>query len=157
MAPAHHPSAMWVTVHREISPWDAHIVAGLLQAEGLNPFVHSAHHTSAAWLYSLTLGMVRVQVPQVQAEQAFQILHAWRQGEYHAALAAELALPEDVRCPRCRNYRWRAMRSHWSRALAVLLTFYFSGAAFPPELTGRRCRSCGLRQSLTAMDGAQTP
>ena len=117
MAPARHPGAPWITVHRETSPWDAHIVAGLLQSEGLTPFLHSVHHTSVAWLDSFVLGMVRVQVPQAQAEQARQVLQAWQQGDYHAALAAELALPEDVRCPRCHHYRWRATRSHWSANL----------------------------------------
>lgn len=144
---------MWTTVHRETSPWDAHIVAGRLQAEGLRPYLHSIEHISVAWPYAMALGMVRVQVPSAEAAQAREVLQAWRQGEYDAALAVELALPPDtVRCPQCDGYRWRAMRNPWSRAVAVLCVFYFGGSVFPPELTGRRCRQCGLRQSLAQMD-----
>ena len=144
---------MWTTVHREISPWDAHIVAGRLAAEGLNPFLHSAQHVGVNWPFSLALGMVRVQVPAAEADQARQVLQAWRDGAYDAALADELALPGDVRCPRCDGYHWRPVRSGWSRAVSVACLFYFGGSGFPPSPIGRRCGGCGGRQSLAVVDG----
>ena len=147
---------MWTTVHREISPWDAHIVAGMLQAEGLTPFLHSVQHAGANWPMSLMLGMVRVQVPLAEADAARAVLQAWREGEYDAALSAEQALPGDVHCPRCQQYRWRVQRSGWARALDVACGCCFAGSIFVPEPTGRRCGGCGLRQTLAEMD-AGTP
>ena len=143
---------MWTTVHREISPWDAHIVAGRLRAEGLQPVLQSVEHVSVFWAMSLALGMVHVQVPTAEAAQARQVLQAWQQGDYDDALAAELSLPAVSHCPQCGSYRWRALRSVASRALAVVCTLYFGGAAFSPEVVGRRCRRCGLRQSLAEMN-----
>ena len=143
---------MWTTVHREISAWDAHIVAGRLQAEGLSPFLHSAHHVGVNWPFSLALGMVRVQVSLAEADAARAVLQAWRDGDFDSALTAEQSLPGDVHCPRCQQYRWRTRRSGWSRALNVFCGFYFAGAIFPPAPTGRRCGGCGLRQTLTEMD-----
>ncbi|MFD1712020.1 DUF2007 domain-containing protein [Ottowia sp. GY511] len=141
---------MWTTVHREISPWDAHIVAGMLQAEGLTPFLHSVQHVGAYWPMSLMLGMVRVQVPLAEAEAARAVLQAWREGEFDAALSAEQALPGDVYCPRCAIYRWRWGRDGWASALATLCWGF--GCVFPPPPTGRRCTHCGLRQTLAEMD-----
>ena len=143
---------MWTTVHREISPWDAHIVAGMLQAEGLTPFLHSVQHAGANWPMSLMLGMVRVQVPLAEADAARAVLQAWREGEYDAALSAEQALPGDVHCPRCQQYRWLTQRSGWSRMLDVFCGFFFSGSIFVPEVAGRRCGGCGLRQTPAEID-----
>lgn len=141
---------MWTTVHREISPWDAHIVAGRLQAEGLNTCVLFDNIVRIDWSQSLSYGGVHVQVPDAELAHARQVLCALANGDYEADLAAELALPGDVRCPRCGSYRWRWRRGGYSSAFAVLCAAW--GAIFAPQLTGRRCGSCGLRQTLAEMD-----
>ena len=147
---------MWTTVHREVSPWDAHIVAGRLQAEGVHAVVLFEHCIFLNWSKSMVYGMVPIQVPHGQAGAARQVLQSWRQGDYEAALAAELALPGEVRCPRCSGYQWQWRRDGWSRMFAVLM-FVFPGGFFSPELSGRRCGHCGLRQSLAEMDGGEKP
>ena len=146
---------MWITVHREISPWDAHIVAGLLQSEGVHAKVLFDQMMTLRWQTSLAYGMVQVQVPDAQAGQAQHILQAWRAGEYEAALARELGLPGAVRCPRCSGYRWRARRDGRSRLFATACLFVLGGI-FPAELSGRQCGACGLRQTLKMMDEGAT-
>ena len=141
---------MWTTVHREISPWDAHIVAGRLQAEGVPAFVLFDNIMRLNWSNSLAYGMVPIQVPSRQADAARAVLQAWRDGEFDAALSAEQALPGDVHCPRCASYRWRWGRDGWASALAILCWGF--GFVFPPQPTGRRCTHCGLRQTLAEMD-----
>jgi hypothetical protein len=61
---------MLMTVHREISPWDAHIVMGRLCAEGLHPSVLSANHISLMWPMSMMLGSVRTGRPCAMAGRA---------------------------------------------------------------------------------------
>jgi hypothetical protein len=134
---------MLTTVHREISPWDAHIVMGRLRAEGLHPSLLSEHHISLVWPWSMVLGEVRIQVPQAEADHARAVLTDWREGLYQQALEDELGLPNATHCPRCQRVNWVAMRDGWSRALACVMWWFFRSPIFPPEITGRRCWACG--------------
>jgi Zn ribbon nucleic-acid-binding protein len=133
---------MLITVHREVSPWDAHIVMGRLRAEGLHPSLHSEHHIRMVWRFSMVLGMVQIQVPLAEAACARAVLDDWRAGLYQEAMERELGLPAEARCPQCQQYDWQPLRDIWWRLLACAMLFFWH-AMFPPEVIGRRCRVCG--------------
>jgi len=129
---------MLTTVHREISPWDAHIVAGRLRVEGLHPSVQFEHHVRMVWKNSMAFGMVQIQVPLAEAAHAREVLADWRNGLYQEALEDELGLPGLARCPRCGRCNWLPLRDTSSRWLACVMLFLLS-----LTIIGRRCRVCG--------------
>jgi hypothetical protein len=132
---------MLTTVHRETSPWDAHIVAGRLRAEGLHPSLFAEHWIGLHWCRSMAYGMVQIQVPAPEAAAARRVLDDWRAGHHHQALERELGLPATARCPHCAHYDWVPVRQRDARLLACVLFFW--GATIPPALAGRRCCACG--------------
>lgn len=140
---------VWVTVHTEVSPWDAQIVAGRLRAEGVSAIVLFDQWITLAWPKSLAYGLVPIQVPAEQIQAAREVLEIWRQGAWETALAHELQLDYDVDCPCCGAYRWLPLRAVGSQLLAVCMALLW-GAAFVPELVGRRCGACGMRQPWSA-------
>ena len=133
---------MLITVHREITPWDAHIIVGRLRAEGLHPSLLSEYHVSAKWVFSTALGGVQIQVPLTEVACACKVLDDWRAGFYQEAMENELGLPNTARCPQCQHSDWVPMRDVWSRLLACVMWVFWS-VNFPPEIIGRRCRACG--------------
>lgn len=62
-----------ITTERCISPIEAHILAGRLEAEGISAFVAHEHHVWANWFMSNALHRVKVQVVVEQAEEAFGV------------------------------------------------------------------------------------
>ena len=150
---------MLVTVHREINPWDAHIVRALLESEGVPATVGFEHHISANWCASLALGGVRVQVPMSFLDQARTVLDDWRRSVLARALEAEWGLPAEV-CPRCGADDWLAWRPmHFGSLLLLVLGFRF-GIIFPwPRAVGRCCRQCACEAPWNAgtADGSAAP
>ena len=56
--------------------WEAEIVVGRLQAEGIDAQLRDQHIVSTNWLYSNAVGGVKVMVPHDQLEMARSILEA---------------------------------------------------------------------------------
>lgn len=53
---------------------DAHIAKGRLEAEGLSPVLGDSHLVQTDWLYSAALGGIKLQVPEMEAERARQLI-----------------------------------------------------------------------------------
>jgi uncharacterized Tic20 family protein len=53
---------------------DAHIAKGRLEAEGLSPTLGDSHLVQTDWLYSAALGGIKLQVPEMEAERARQLI-----------------------------------------------------------------------------------
>lgn len=133
-------------IHWTLDLQEAEIVAGLLRAEGIDAFVFDAGVVRQNWGTALAYGGYRVMVSPLQAEQARQLLIAWRQGEY--------ALPDDLddalRCPRCAgtDIRPDQQRRGWSFVVVSLF-----GLPIPWRWQRRvHCRSCGQRWNRAAGD-----
>jgi hypothetical protein len=62
------------TVGWYYTPIEAEIARGLLESQGLSPFLHSINHAWANWPYCLALGGVKLQVPYWEVEEALEIL-----------------------------------------------------------------------------------
>jgi hypothetical protein len=146
---------MLTTVHRELSPWDAHIVMGRLHAEGLHPSLLAERHIGLIWSQSLMLGQVQIQVPLAEAARACEVLDNWRAGVYQDAMEEELGLPRSAHCPRCQSAHWVPVRDIWSRLLACVMFFW--KANFPPKMIGRRCRACGYVERWGRLDESAAP
>jgi len=131
---------MLTTVAWFLCPWDAHIVRGLLQSEDVPAFLVSEHHVWAKWPISVALGGVRIRVPPSYAVRAREILRARIDGEYERALESEFSLVPEA-CPQCGSRELATLRSVGSVALAILFTVAVM-VPFPPEASGKRCKSC---------------
>lgn len=64
----------FVTIGRFFSPAEAHVVAGQLQAAGLDAFVRDENAAVSVTGYSSSIGGIRVQVPADQAAEAELLL-----------------------------------------------------------------------------------
>jgi hypothetical protein len=131
-----------VTVDRYVSPWDAHIVRGRLETEGLMAWVLNEHYIGVDWPSALALGLVRIVVPRLQEAQAREVMDALREGVFEAHLAAMLDEPGDS-CPRCGSFRSEVFRDWLGRAVVAAAAFVLH-VIFPPPCEVR-CRDCGHR------------
>ncbi|MSU34947.1 MAG: DUF2007 domain-containing protein [Pedosphaera sp.] len=64
------------TIATTFSPVEAQLLASRLRAEGLYVYVHSELAAHAIEGYSMSVGGLRIQVPEDQAETAKEILAA---------------------------------------------------------------------------------
>lgn len=78
-----------VCLARLLVPTDAHILCGLLEAEGIATVAGDAHLVQANPFLTMAVGGVRVLVYERDLARAREILRAWRDGDY--------ALSEDER------------------------------------------------------------
>jgi hypothetical protein len=76
-----------VCLARFLVPTDAHILCGLLEAEGIATVAGDAHLVQANPFLTTAVGGVRVLVYERDVARAREVLHAYRNGDY--------ALPED--------------------------------------------------------------
>ena len=66
----------FVTIRSFFSPGEAYVVAGQLQAAGLDAFVRDENAASAVTGYSSSIGGIRVQVPADQVAEAELLLQS---------------------------------------------------------------------------------
>jgi hypothetical protein len=92
---------MLKTVATFREPYEAQLVRGKLEAEGIPAVVQDEHLVQMNWTYSQTIGGVQVQVPEEALERARQIL-AEGQGEEFGKTEDFIEEPdeEDI-CPKC--------------------------------------------------------
>jgi hypothetical protein len=143
LQPTLHLMPNLITVDRFTTPWEAHIVRGLLESEGVPAWLADEHQIGANWRMSQAFGGVRLQVPASYHAQALDVLAALRNGEYLSALEAQLQIPPN-RCPTCSSIDIRLLRSPSSVAFVIAL-FLFVGFFFPPAIGGQGCNGCGAR------------
>ncbi len=80
-----------VCLARFLVPTDAHILCGLLEAEGIATVAGDAHLVQANPFLTTAVGGVRVLVYDKDFVRAREVLHAYRNGDY--------ALPEEDEWP----------------------------------------------------------
>ena len=133
-----------VTIRRFISPWDAHVVRGRLESEGIPAWLANEQHVWANWSLSHALGGVGLVVPQPAVAEAEAVLAALDAGQCEAALCEELDVAPEA-CENCGATDLEPVKSIRSITLAVTMLAAF-GVTFPPHRSSRkRCRACGHR------------
>lgn len=72
----------WVEVARDLTPTEAHLLAGALRQGGIAVEVGDAHLAQAHSLLAIAMGGARVRVPQGQLAAARELLAALRSGAF---------------------------------------------------------------------------
>lgn len=134
---------MLVTVARFLDPWEAHIVCGRLQADGILASVAFANHAIVNWPMAYALGGTAVQVPDDYVEQSLELLAAYNAGELGLDDSAERLVPEG-HCPVCRSTDLQPIIPWHQRVLVVLLGVF--AATFPTSSQQWKCNACGYRK-----------
>lgn len=128
-----------VTIARYLYTWEAEIVRGLLESEGIPATLADENIVRLNWSYALAVGGVRLQVPVQCVEAARSVMLKQQQGEYALALEKEFELPPAT-CSKCGARDLQPIHSVW---WLVLLALSFGLAAiFPPPRNGVRCGKC---------------
>ncbi|MCP1728329.1 hypothetical protein J2T60_002329 [Natronospira proteinivora] len=132
---------MLVTIASYTEPWEAHIVRGRLEAEGVPATLAHDQHVSLDWPLATALGGVKVQVPPAFVEQALGIEADYRNGAYITALQAIHPDTKAIDCPECGSDRLRSHAS-WPLTLLALMSLGIASIIFPPATGRRSCRDC---------------
>jgi hypothetical protein len=133
---------MLVTVARFLDPWEAHIVCGRLQADGILASVAFANHAIVNWPMAYALGGTAVQVPEDYLDQSRELLAAYHSGELGLDAPETRQVPEG-HCPVCWSTDLQPVIRWHQRLLVVLLGFF--GATFPTGSDEVKCGACGYR------------
>lgn len=104
-----------------MTPIEAYIIKGRMEAEGIIAVVLFEHHIWAKWPLSHALGGVRLLVPHAMADAAHQITQGINSGEYEKILVEEQGL-STLTCPECGSSKIGVHVWLWKLALAVLFT-----------------------------------
>jgi hypothetical protein len=133
-----------VTVATFRDPWNAHILCSRLHTIGIAAVVANENHVWAQWPISTALGGVRVQVPDLQADGAREVMRLAQSGEYSRQLAEELGDLDEQTCPNCGSIDLRPRRE-LTRVIVAILCGLFTGAIFPAIGSTYSCRDCGTK------------
>jgi hypothetical protein len=135
---------MLTTVATFRDPWEAQLLRMRLDVEGLLAFVQYYHQISAKWSYAYALGCVHVQVSDVDADEAREIVRRLHAGEYRAELLEMFGDIDDLKCPKCgaQDFSRHATIPQIALSFSVLL---LTGVPVPPANWSQRCRVCGAR------------
>ena len=128
-----------VTVKTFTSPWDAYIVKGRLESEGISAFIANEHHIWVNWPLSNALGGVKIQVPPNQLEQAEQIIEIHMEGGY-SNISDEKEIVEENVCPNCGATEY-ASHYPFLKLLLVILTMGIA-IIFPIRASKHKCLKC---------------
>jgi hypothetical protein len=112
---------MYTLVSTHMTPIEAHIFKGRIEAEGLIAVVLFEHHIWAKWSLSHALGGVRVLVPHAMANAANQVIQKINSGEYEKLLIKEQGITI-MSCPKCGSNKTGAHVWLWKLSLAFLFT-----------------------------------
>lgn len=119
----------FVTIDRFFHPTEAHIAAGVLQAEGIPVHLLGINHASANWLVTGALGGIQLQVPAEFAALSRKLI----------ADVQPLDDPEINRCPNCGSLDISSTSGSWK--LAFLAVHLFS-IPLPWRKDRKRCQDC---------------
>jgi len=75
----------FATVAQLLSPTDAYLLAGCLQAAGIAAVVADANLIQANYLLAIAVGGVRILVPTAHASDAAAVIAAFNRGDYALA------------------------------------------------------------------------
>jgi hypothetical protein len=127
---------MLITIGRYLSPIEAHIVRGRLEAEGIPAYVQHEHHIWANWTISLALGYVKLQVREEGVKAAVAVIENIQSGEYALLVEADTA---STCCAKCGGTETE--RVNWSWKMALWGVIFFS-LVIPYAIYRVRCAEC---------------
>jgi len=133
-----------ITADVFVNPWDAHIVKGLLESEGIVVYIMNEHHIGANWMMSNALGGVKLQVVNENASLAIEILDSMNKGEYEGALKEEFPSTQLNICPECGSKGFKSKFSIRTTTL-LLCTVFLASVFFPPRREYHTCLECGRK------------
>jgi len=133
---------MWTTVAAYREPYEAHLLRGRLEAEGIPAIVSHECHAGVDWVISTGLGGAKVQVPEDFRQDARQIENLCREGEFRAMLEDTIGDLDEVKCPNCGSGEYRKRRPIFRAAIAIALSLSCN-TVFPPLGWIHRCEGCG--------------
>lgn len=134
---------MLITVARFREPWEAHMLRGRLEAEGIPAFILNEHQIGIDWRWSDLRGGARVQVSGVMAEDARAIEMLCRRGDFREELRAELGDLDDICCPSCGAGHYWKRRTVPQVLLSIFLIFF--SVMTPPWTWICVCEKCGAK------------
>ncbi len=143
---------MLVTIEHFFDPWEAHILRARLEADGIPAVVANDRHIMACWPLSMALGGAALQVREEHAQQARDIVSAYRSGALREELIAEHPEAQDV-CPACGSQELESSVP-LSQSALNLAVFMLASAPFPMSASQRKCRTCGHAWRSDACDEA---
>lgn len=125
-----HMTQRLVTVAVTTSPWEAHVLRGLMESEGIPAVLFNEHHVWANWSMSQALGGVEIQVPAEFAPSAAGVLDHRTKGLYFSALTeAFSARGEDIT-----DTPSGITPQRWLTEIALASCMLFAcGVTFPPQ------------------------
>ena len=131
-----------VTIATFRDPWEAHIVAGLLQSEEIANFVIHEHHIWMQWPLSTALGGVKVQVHADETNEAQHVLKAWADNEYAGLLEDYEPVFHPGPCPRCAYPILKPVFSARDWLELLVLLFLILGPVYPARRHRNQCQRC---------------
>ncbi len=132
---------MLTTVARFRDPWEAHMLRGRLEAEGIPATLEQEYLVSSYWPLSTAFGGVKVMVPRARVQDAHAIEQECVRGEYKALLRDELGDLDDVQCPQCGSAHFSKRRTLPQILLSVILVTF--AVMTPPWTWICTCKNCG--------------
>jgi hypothetical protein len=135
---------VFTTVATFREPWEAHLLRGRLEAEGIPAIVIHEHYISVDWTLSFALGRVKVQVPESQLDYARDIDGLCRDGVYRDFMNKEFGDIDAPRCPYCACSSYERRRPYPRAALAITASV-LTGYILPPKGWIYGCKACGAR------------
>jgi len=127
------------------NPWDAYVVRGLLESEGIEAYVFYEHHVWVNWPISNAVGGVVLVVTDEDQQLAKEVLLSLQKGHYERALMEECELKE-FQCNLCGSRNTRYVRSLFSTLLAFALLVTIA-APFSPKISSSVCVACNNRDN----------
>ncbi|HJU07228.1 MAG TPA: hypothetical protein VJ727_01945 [Rhodanobacteraceae bacterium] len=134
-------SSRSIIVARYISPWDAYLACGRLNAEGVHAWIAYDQHVWADWRFSTALGGVRIVTTIARAAEAKIVLAAHDCGEYESCLSGDDLEAAALRCPICNSTDIQTKR--FGSLVPLLLFLFLFAVIFPVRRDRHHCRNCG--------------
>jgi hypothetical protein len=120
-------------------PYEAQLVRGKLEAEGIPAIVQDEHLVQMNWTYSQAIGGVKVQVPEEALERARQILVEGQGVEFGTTEDSVEEPDEEDICPKCGSSS--TFPRPYSLSSIALSIIYCLPIFWRKE--GKVCRNCG--------------
>lgn len=139
---------MLTTVAKFREPWEAHMLRGRLQAEGIPALVAFEFHVWQNWLYSNAIGGVHVLVPQELNADARAVEGRCRIGDFAADLEIMFGKLDRLHCPKCGSDNFKRKRTVLQLLASAGFAWFFS--APPPIGYICHCKACGAKLSEAA-------
>lgn len=139
-------SEKYVTIATYIGAWEAHLARAKLESEGIYAIVLDDQTASINWIYSSSLGGVRLQVREEDSERAIHLLETT--AEEGPAIQRECPALDTTAptCPACGSSN--ISRARFSSPVTVL-SFLLFGLPFLFNRKRVVCMNCGRKWRRT--------